>query len=73
MTPRIPPLPFRKVRKLLEAHGFRIVGQRGSHVYFMDAGGRKITVPDHAGKDIARGLLRSILDEAGIDPDDVRR
>lgn len=73
MTPRIVPLPCRKVVRLLRRHGFVEVGQRGSHVYFRDPMGRKVTVPRHEGRDIGVALLRSILTQAGIDLDHVRR
>lgn len=73
MTPRIPVWPYRKVKRLLEGHGFQVVGQRGSHVYFEDHHGRRVTVPRHDGRNVSRGILRQILADAGIDPDTVRR
>jgi len=44
------PLPFREVKRKLEAAGFNEVGQTGSHVKFAKttpAGSRTATVPKH--------------------------
>lgn len=73
VPPRLPVLSYRKVKQILNAHGFQQVGQRGSHVYFQDGTGRRVTVPNHAGQDIGRGLLLRILEDAGIPPDQVRK
>jgi len=61
------PLPFREVKRRLEAAGFVEVGQTGSHLKFAkisDAGNRTATVPKH--REVAAGTLRSILRQAGI-------
>jgi predicted RNA binding protein YcfA (HicA-like mRNA interferase family) len=61
------PLPFREVKRKLEAAGFIEVGQTGSHVKFAKttpAGTRTATVPKH--HEVAAGTLRSILRQAGI-------
>lgn len=64
------PLPYREVKRRLEAAGFRFYRQRGSHAKFVreEAGGvRVVIVPAH--KEIAVGTLRSILRQAGISPE----
>jgi predicted RNA binding protein YcfA (HicA-like mRNA interferase family) len=61
------PLPFREVKRKLEAAGFNEVGQTGSHVKFAKttpAGTRTATVPKH--HEVAAGTLRSILRQAAI-------
>ena len=61
------PLPFRDVKRKLEAAGFAQVGQTGSHVKFAKdtaEGTRTATVPKH--REVAAGTLRSILRQAGI-------
>lgn len=65
------PLPFREVKRKLEAAGFLEVGQTGSHIKFVkltNAGTRTATVPRH--REVAPGTLRSILRQAGINADD---
>jgi predicted RNA binding protein YcfA (HicA-like mRNA interferase family) len=64
-------LPYREVRRKLLAAGFAEVGQTGSHVKFakrIGAGMRTAIVPKH--REIALGILRSVLRQAGMTPDD---
>ena len=61
------PLPFREVKRKLEAVGFSAVGQTGSHLKFAKTtaeGTRTATVPKH--REVAAGTLRSILRQAGL-------
>ena len=61
------PLPYREVKRKLEAVGFAEVGHTGSHVKFAritSEGTRTATVPKH--REVAAGTLRSILRQAGI-------
>jgi predicted RNA binding protein YcfA (HicA-like mRNA interferase family) len=65
------PLPFREVKRKLEADGFIEVWQSGSHVKFAKtttAGTRTATVPKH--REVAAGTPRSILRQAGINSED---
>jgi len=64
--PRLPVLPAKQVIRALEQIGFEVVRQRGSHVRLRHQDGRVVTVPVHAGADIARGLLRKILRDAEL-------
>ncbi len=61
------PLPYREVKRRLEAAGFGEVSQKGSHVKFAkstDEGTRTAIVPHH--REITIGTLGSILRQAGI-------
>ena len=49
--------------------GFVEVRQSGSHIFFKHPDGRTTLVPNHGGEDIGRGLLRQILREVEITPD----
>ncbi len=65
------PLPYREVKRKLEAAGFAEVSQRGSHTKFAkqtDEGIRTAIVPDH--REVAVGTLRSILRQAGLSADE---
>ena len=69
----MPPLPIvdaDEVIRALERAGFQAVRQRGSHVRLRHADGRVTTVPAHSGQDIGRGLLRKILRDAELTPDE---
>jgi len=66
---RLPIVNFRTMDKLLLKLGFERVRQKGSHVFYRHADGRTTTVPDHAGRDLARPLTREILRETELTPD----
>jgi len=56
----------RKLIRLLEAHGWQQVAQKGSHVQFRHPNkpGR-VTVP-HPNRDLPRGTVVSIYRQAGL-------
>ena len=61
------PLPYREVKRKLEAAGFAEASQSGSHIKFAKTtseGTRTATVPKH--REVAAGTLRSILRQAGL-------
>lgn len=69
---RLRVLRYREVRRRLEAAGFEQVSQRGSHVKFARRtceGLRVVIVPRHS-TDVPPGTLRSILNQAGLSPDE---
>jgi len=66
---RLPIVGFRTLDRLLTKLGFLPVRQRGSHVFYRHPDGRTTTVPNHAGRDIARPLLREILREIELTPE----
>jgi predicted RNA binding protein YcfA (HicA-like mRNA interferase family) len=61
---------FRKMNDLLLKVGFEAIRQKGSHVFYRHADGRTTTVPHHKGKDLPRPLIRSILREIELTPDE---
>jgi len=68
------PVPYREVKRKLEAAGFVQVGQTGSHVKFAKTtseGTLTATVPKH--RDVAAGTLRSILRQARLSPEEFSR
>ena len=64
--PKIPPLNPRKLIKILEKTGFKVVRQKGSHVIMMNDRKTRIIVPVHPGKDIKPGLISAMIREAEI-------
>ncbi|MCL5770478.1 MAG: type II toxin-antitoxin system HicA family toxin [Planctomycetes bacterium] len=59
------------MRRKLHSAGFVEISQKGSHVKFMKVspvGTRIVIVPRHS-RDVPRGTLRSILNQAGLTPD----
>ena len=68
---RLRPLPFREVKRRLEAVGFVEASQKGSHVKFVRRSQEAVDtaiVPKKS--EIPVGTLRSILHQAHIDPED---
>lgn len=66
---RLPIVNFRTMEKVLFSLGFAPVRQKGSHVFYRHADGRTTTVPNHPNRDIARPLIREILREIELTPE----
>lgn len=70
MGDRLPMLKARDLIRVLSLLGFTPVRQVGSHIFFQHSDGRTTLVSRHDGADIGRGLLRKILREIKLPPDD---
>ena len=66
---RIPIVDFKTMDKVLKQLGFEPVRQKGSHVFYRHQDGRTTTVPNHRGRDLARPLIREILREIELTPE----
>lgn len=55
--------------KIMESLGFKEIRQKGSHKSFRHEDGRTTVVPFH-GEDLGRGLIRKILKDIEISPDE---
>ena len=60
---------FQTMEKVLTHLGFKAVRQKGSHVFYRHTDGRTTTVPKHPGRDLARPLIREILREIELTPE----
>ena len=58
------------IEKLLLILGFVKKRQKGSHAFYKHIDGRSTVIPFPSNKNIARPLLRKILNEAQIDIDE---
>ena len=67
---RLPVLKSREVEKALKSLGFVEVRQRGSHKQYRHPDGRGTTVPFHAGRDVSPFLLRQILKDIRLSPEE---
>ncbi len=63
---RLPITNARVLEKILLLLGFKVIRQKGSHVFYRHPDGRYTTIPHHAGVDISRPLLRTILKEVNL-------
>ena len=70
MKGRVPTIKARDLIRTLKKFGFYEVRQKGSHICFKHDDGRFTLVPRHGGEDIGRGLLRQILRETELTPEE---
>jgi predicted RNA binding protein YcfA (HicA-like mRNA interferase family) len=59
--------------RILTELGFTAVRQKGSHAFYRHPDGRTTTLPHHKGRDLARPLLREILREIDVSPDEFQK
>jgi len=67
---RLPVVAPRKMCRVLESLGFELIRQKGSHMFYRHPDGRATVVPFHAGEDLGRGLVRSILKDIELSRDE---
>ena len=70
---RLPVVHFPRMEKVLLSLGFQLVRQKGSHVFYRHPDGRTTTVPNHPGRDLARPLIREILREIELTPEQFQK
>ncbi|MFL1381111.1 MULTISPECIES: type II toxin-antitoxin system HicA family toxin [unclassified Nocardiopsis] len=61
--------------RALEKVGFvaRPKRGKGSHTILVHPDGRSATVPSHGGRDLNRTTVRSIVEGAGLGPEDLKK
>lgn len=57
---------FRKVNKILEANGWKLIRIVGSHYRYEKVGFESITVPNHNGRDLSIGVLKDLERKTGL-------
>ena len=62
-------VPYRDLKRIAERAGFAWVRCAGSHNVFRHPDSRTITIPDHGSRDIVRPLIRKIIHDLGLTPD----
>ena len=70
---RLPTLSSSKLLRILHKLGFTEAHRKGSHLFLQHPDGRTTTVPVHKGEDLGRGLLRKILKDIEMDPEDFQK
>lgn len=61
------------MEKLLLRLGFTGTRQKGSHRFYRHPDGRTTTVSHHLGRDLARPLIREILHEIKLSPEEFQK
>jgi len=72
VTPKLPRVTAAEAIRALERVGFTLSRQSGSHKIYKNAAGSRVTVPYHAGTILHPKVLRSILQDAGLTPEQFR-
>jgi predicted RNA binding protein YcfA (HicA-like mRNA interferase family) len=68
---RLPRLTAREICAVLERSGFAVARQSGSHIIYKNSAGKRVTVPFHAGKILHPKVLKSIIRDADLKPEDL--
>lgn len=71
--PKLPVITSRKLINILNQLGFRLDHTTGSHFIFYNSATKKRAVVPYHKKDLPRGTLLSILKEAGINKEDLKK
>lgn len=71
MGSKYPVLPPDKILRTLKEFGFEKVSQKGSHIKLKNPDGKVVIVPLHY--EIAKGTLKSILEQAGISLEEFKK
>lgn len=66
---RLPIVDFKTMEKSLLYLGFKVIRSKGSHVFYRHTNGRTTTLPNHKGRDLSRPLIREILREIELTPE----
>lgn len=67
---KLPLVNAKTFEKFLIRLGFQIIRQKGSHVFYRHSDGRYTTLPHHQGQDISRPLIREILRQIDMTPEE---
>jgi len=66
---RLPIVKFKTMEKVLLNLGFKVIRSKGAHVFYRHPDGRTTTLPNHPGRDLSRPLIREILREIEVTPE----
>jgi len=69
----LPIVDAKTMEKLLRKLGFERVRQKGSHVFYRHPDGRTTTLPHPPRRDLAKPLIREILREIELTPEQFRK
>ncbi len=70
MTDKLPRVKAADAVRVLEKAGFFLARQSGSHRIYKNAEGQRVTVPYHSGKELHPKILKNILRDADMTPEE---
>lgn len=71
MTGKLPRIPAARLITALERRGFVCVRQSGNHRIYRNDDGVRLTLPVHSNQILHPKILKQILLDSGIDPDEI--
>ncbi|MGO8791758.1 MAG: type II toxin-antitoxin system HicA family toxin [Terriglobia bacterium] len=71
--PKLPRVTARQMATVLEKLGFSLTRQSDSHQIHKNAAGKRATIPFHAAKILHPKVLKSILRDAELSPDELEK
>ncbi len=69
---RLPIVDFKVMEKAPFVSWFSNSARKGIHVFYRHPDGRTTTLPNHSGRNLARPLIREILREIDLTPEQFR-
>jgi predicted RNA binding protein YcfA (HicA-like mRNA interferase family) len=73
MSEKLPRLTAAEIIKVLEKSDFALSRQSGSHKIYKDKAGNRATVPFHSSKILHPKVLKSILNEADLSVENLKK
>ena len=70
---KLPRITAVQIIRVLENKGFLFGRQSGSHKIYKDEKGKRVTVPFHSGKILHPKVLKSILSDAEISEEELKK
>ncbi len=70
---KLPRLSSNEIIKIIEKKGFILVRQSGSHKIYRSEKGIRLTVPFHSNKVLHPKIIKSIMKDAEISEDDIKK
>ena len=67
---KLPLTDAKGFEKILLKLGFKVVRQKGSHRFYRHEDGRYTTIPHHGNEDLGRPLIREILKQIELSPEE---
>jgi len=58
---KLPQISAKDLIRIFEKLGFKVMRQKGSHVFLRHFDGRTTVIPNHLGEKLDRGLLNKII------------
>jgi predicted RNA binding protein YcfA (HicA-like mRNA interferase family) len=68
----LPQVSAKAVIRAIELKGFRFKNRRGNHIVYKNPDGRRTTVIDQGNKPLDRSVLKWIIKDTGISPEDLK-